>query len=168
LFFKGRNRGANVLLEASLGKNFLYLACRHHMLELIAKKTFTELFGETKSPDTAEFEQCRNSWEKLDKTKYKKLDDKRMCKPFVKKWIDDNLSYLQGLLSNPKNFLRCDYKELAELCVLMLGGKPSPTFSFKNCGVTHHARWMCKIIYTFKIYLFRYFRLFLVKYFLIV
>lgn len=49
---------------------------------------------------------------------------------------------------------RGDYKEIMELCLLVLG-HPLKNYTFKAPGATHHARWMAKIIYSFKMYLFR-------------
>jgi hypothetical protein len=48
---------------------------------------------------------------------------------------------------------RDDYKELCELVLVTLGHKTN--HSFKRPGATHHARWMAKVIYVLKIYLFR-------------
>jgi hypothetical protein len=138
-----------------LEKKLLHLACRHHVLELIAKATFIELFGETTSPDTPQFNNFQNAWATINKSAFNKLEDNRLKRPNVKIMIQDNLKFLQELLSNKNNFLRDDYRELAELCFLILGGKLPRKHSFKSCGVTHHARWMNKVIYTFKIYLFR-------------
>lgn len=41
-----------------------------------------------------------------------------------------------------------------ELCLLVLG-HPLKNYKFKKPGANHHARWMSKIIYSFKIFLFR-------------
>jgi hypothetical protein len=38
---------------------------------------------------------------------------------------------------------------------MVLGEKPSSSFTFKRPGPNHHARWMSKIIYVFKMYLLR-------------
>jgi hypothetical protein len=39
--------GAAVLLEAKFGKKLLYLACRHHVMELLAEAVFSEVFGKS-------------------------------------------------------------------------------------------------------------------------
>jgi hypothetical protein len=51
------------------------------------------------------------------------------------------------------SFVRDDYREFAELCLLAIG-EPLD-HHFKKPGPTHHARWMGKIIYTVKMFLFR-------------
>ncbi|GBM50933.1 hypothetical protein AVEN_36800-1 [Araneus ventricosus] len=43
----GRIKGACVLLERKLGKDRLYLPCRHHLYELILKSAFEECITES-------------------------------------------------------------------------------------------------------------------------
>ena len=59
--------------------------------------------------------------------------------------MKDNSIYL------PRN----DYKELLTLNPIFLGGIPPLGVRFLVPGAYHHARWMSKIIYIMKIYLFR-------------
>jgi len=53
--------------------------------------------------------------------------------------------------------LRNDNKELMELCLLILGESQNDqsVYRFRQAGAYHMARWMAKVIYSFKIYLFR-------------
>ena len=63
-----------------------------------------------------------------------------------KQWLHDAL--LKG------TFPREDYRELAELCYIWLGGESLPTgrtFAFRKPGAFHHARFMSKAIYLLKI-----------------
>jgi hypothetical protein len=48
---------------------------------------------------------------------------------------------------------RDDYKEVCELVLVVLGYKND--YTFKRPGATHHARWMAKVIYILKMFLFR-------------
>jgi hypothetical protein len=77
-----------------------------------------------------------------------------MEKPFLKKAKQNSIDFLKNAIES-NNFLRDDYRELADLSLVVLGEKPRENFTFKICGVCHHARWMMKIIYVFKIFLFR-------------
>jgi hypothetical protein len=43
----GEFNGACVLLEAKIGRQLLYLACRHHFLELIVGAVFEFSFGKS-------------------------------------------------------------------------------------------------------------------------
>lgn len=59
------------------------------------------------------------------------------------------------MLADNNNYIpRGDYRELIDLTLIILGVK-NPTYKLKTPGGLHHARWMCKVIYTFKIYLLR-------------
>ena len=42
-----------------------------------------------------------------------------------------------------------------ELTIIILGKDPRRSIPFRKPGPIHHARWMSKAIYAFKLYLFR-------------
>ena len=46
----GRLNGAYVLLEQKMGKELLWLACRHHVLEIVLTAVRSHLLGPSKSP----------------------------------------------------------------------------------------------------------------------
>lgn len=50
---------------------------------------------------------------------------------------------------------RADYAEFLKLVLIFLGKTPPSGVSFRSPGAFHHARWMAKVIYCLKIYLFR-------------
>ena len=50
---------------------------------------------------------------------------------------------------------RDDYRELVELTIIFLRGTPIKRMSFKSPAGPHHARWVAKIIYSMKIWIFR-------------
>ena len=50
---------------------------------------------------------------------------------------------------------RDDYREFLELNLIILGEIPTRGTHFNKPGAFHHARWMAKVIYCIKIYLFR-------------
>ena len=49
-----------------LNRNLLWMACRHHILELVIGSTFKTLFGDTKSPECTLFKDLKKSWDSLD------------------------------------------------------------------------------------------------------
>ena len=51
----GVHKGCCILLKDLIGRQFLWLACRHHILELILKATLTEFFGNTTGPEETFF-----------------------------------------------------------------------------------------------------------------
>lgn len=66
----GGIKGACVLFEKIIKRNLIYLACRHHMLELIIGAIFILLFGETTSPTTEMFENFKRDWCQIDKSSF--------------------------------------------------------------------------------------------------
>ena len=62
----GIHKGACTLLQQLLGRQILWLACRHHILELVVGAAFTELFEDTKSPEVTLFKLLKTSWDSLD------------------------------------------------------------------------------------------------------
>ena len=62
----GINSGSCVLLQQLLNRQLLWLACRHHIPELILKAAFQSLFGKTTSPVETLFSTLKSSWKSLD------------------------------------------------------------------------------------------------------
>ena len=50
---------------------------------------------------------------------------------------------------------REDYRELLEVALIFLGEIPPRGVKFRAPGAFHHARWMSKLLYVLKIYVFR-------------
>nr|XP_021191777.2 uncharacterized protein LOC110377279 [Helicoverpa armigera]XP_049697325.1 uncharacterized protein LOC110377279 [Helicoverpa armigera] len=50
-----------------------------------------------------------------------------------------------------KSFVRDDYRELVELCVVFLGGDTEIKLKLRLPGALHQARWMARAIYSIKI-----------------
>jgi hypothetical protein len=57
----GIRNGACVILERLLGKKLLYLACRHHILELVVENVFKIYFGATTSPEVKFFNDLKKN-----------------------------------------------------------------------------------------------------------
>ena len=57
----GINSGSCVLLKQLLNRQLLWLACRHHIPELILKAAFQSLFGKTTSPVETLFSTLKSS-----------------------------------------------------------------------------------------------------------
>ena len=154
----GPVNGACVLLEKLMDRNLLYFACRHHVHEIIISEVFTVLFGPSRGPNIALFERFSKFWPNIDQLHYKPIEDARLNHPFLQQLKEEASSFLQNLLSTENNCLpREDYKELVELCLLVLGISLSSEgeYHFRLPGAYHMARWMSKVIYCMKIYLFR-------------
>ncbi|KAK3917743.1 Eukaryotic translation initiation factor 3 subunit G [Frankliniella fusca] len=68
----GSNKGAVLCIEKRLQRRLVYLACRHHMFDLIPKAVFQTMIEPSSSPDHGTL--CRNfrkTWPSLNHTNYK-------------------------------------------------------------------------------------------------
>jgi len=61
----GIHVGACTLLEQELGKSVLYLACRHHVHEIVLSHVYKTCFGTSSGPEIKLFERFRNEWSKF-------------------------------------------------------------------------------------------------------
>ena len=96
----------------------LWLACRHHILELIIGGAFTTIFGVTSGPEVTTFKILKTSWKSLN------LGDRRLpdIPSYFKEDIPDILEYVDSKLDQESHLPRGDYKELLELVKVILGG----------------------------------------------
>ena len=145
----GCDIGACKYLEDWHDTPLLWLACRHHIHELHAKRFVQGIFGQTKDPGVALFRRLKSSWYSItiDYDKLSKFDFTS-----VPEWMqEEGKSVLDWALKElaKKTWPRADYKELLELTIICLGGDV-PGFQFRLPGPDHHARWMSKCIYILK------------------
>lgn len=153
----GNSNGACVLFEKQMKRNLLYLACRHHTHEVVIGGVFEELFGKSKSPENILFHQFQDVWPTIDKRKFNVIAPSFLKSTISKRLKNDTVTSLRKILAETdqtKYIPRGDYKELIELCLVILG-ENVPGFTFKLPGAFGNARWMTKVIYAFKMYLFR-------------
>ena len=157
----GEINGVVKRLEASVGKNILQLACRHHIYELVCGAASEIVLGKnepgkekkkTTAPYEPVFKKFCNSWEYIDKdTKY--AFDTNSANRTLQGHIADSKTFLTRWLKNPKT-MRDDYLEMAQLCLIYLGGTLPNEMSdarLRAPSAYHHARWMSKILYVLKI-----------------
>ena len=153
----GIHTGGCKILQELLGRQILWLACRHHMGELIVRAAFHTIFGKTNSPVEPLCSLLKDSWTSL--------NTQDILLPSIPSYYDADiqplLTYVTSRL-HPDNleFLpRDDYKEFLELALLYLGGsierKKGWEYHLQRPGADHHARWMSKCIYILKIFLVR-------------
>ena len=133
----GLLNGVVVRLQKLLKQEYLQLACRHHVLELVSGASCSLVYhdndkpttkkGKTKrgteSPEEPIFKAFAAAWKDVDKSDYQTFtpscrEQGDMCQStivFLLQWLNDES-------------LRHDYKELVELAILFLGGVfPSST-----------------------------------------
>ncbi|XP_074115222.1 uncharacterized protein LOC141537915 [Cotesia typhae] len=149
----GIHHGTCKEIEKALGKELIWLPCRHHIYEIILRSAFEVYWPVSSGPNVPIFGRFKKFWDTFDKTKYKSgvedsivaniiTNEKNNLSSFIKR-------YLQ--LSQPRD----DYKEILELSLIFLGEMPREQVFFKRPSAVHHASWMAKAIYCLKMFIFR-------------
>jgi hypothetical protein len=109
---KGKISGACCLLKKKLGRKFIWLPCKHYMLEVLLSEAFTVGFQPSTDPHIEFFKRL---WEK-----WSKLHHKEPCQEVYQYSATDDLkdSIQQQLM---KKHPREDYLELLSLAGLQIG-----------------------------------------------
>lgn len=147
----GKYKGAIRRLEYMLGRELLYLACRHHMYELGLRAAFKAKFVQSTGVDVPLFAKFKKEWKTIDLTKIQPGIQSKRVKAAFKDSKDELIQFFSEQLKT--NFDRADHKELLELALIFLGQNTKA--HFRAPGAMHHARWLSKAIYCFKMYIFR-------------
>jgi len=150
----GIHNGVVTRLEENYKTSFLQLACRHHMSELWGSAACKEVYGPTKSPKETVFTRFASLWENIDKAE---REIPQITGRYLNRLQNETTQFLKEFLASPNEnaSIRKDYKELAQLSLLLLGEKEVVDVGMIAPGACHHARWMASMIYTIKIALFR-------------
>lgn len=152
----GYKAGACVLLEQKLQQNMLHLACRHHILELLIGTAFEKVVGKSSGPEVQmfkRFKRFKEQWDFIAKESFDAAPSDDFVRDALADVRDEILEFARQQLEEKQP--RYDYREFLELSVIFIGDVPSRGVSFKAPGAIHHARWMAKVLYVLKIWLFR-------------
>jgi hypothetical protein len=149
----GLHRGACTLLEKALGTNLVWIACRHHIYEVVLSDVFSTAFGSSSGPEVGLFIRFQNKWESIDKTKFTPASEALFTSEALLQRRQQLQVYYQGAMQQQQP--RDDYMELLNMCVVFLGGPDKSSVKFRAPGATNHARWMAKAIYCLKLYMFQ-------------
>jgi hypothetical protein len=84
----GRHRGATVRLQQDLARPVFFLACRHHVSELIVKACWYCLFEEDLCPDCKFFAMIREDWDSFDTTSGVEITVLEMDVPYRQEALD--------------------------------------------------------------------------------
>lgn len=136
---------------------FIWFPCQHHIYETILSGVFDEIFGTSIGPNIQQFVQFWDNSVNI-KTKSTLQALPEYCFNTVQKsrWRSDTIECLQGILADNSSYIpRKDYKELIDLTLIIVYNVKNPNYKFIVTGALYRARRMCKIIYTFKMYLLR-------------
>ena len=147
--------GACKFIEEYVGRPVLWVACRHHIAELVVTEAYLKIWNiKTTGPKEPMCEKLRKEWvnikDKVDYSKLQTFDSSSLpesLRPLARETLDFCLTeYHRG------TFPRADYRELCELAIICLGGEVEK-FQFRLPGPVHHARWMALGIYFLKMHL---------------
>jgi len=151
----GRKNGACALLQQKLGKDFLWLACHHHIHEVLCGDVFKALFGKSSGSNVELFRCFQQHWPKIDKSAYNPCSDSRLTSDLLSLKCEAVTFFRSALISESGSLPREDYRELLELSLIFLGEIPQRGVRFRAPGAFHHARWMAKLLYVLKLNLFK-------------
>ncbi|KAG0720400.1 hypothetical protein GWK47_048588 [Chionoecetes opilio] len=142
----GVHRGAAKLLEQQLDRKVFYLACRHHILEVLVGAVWENLFGKVKSPENPWFKPSTTFGQILPQTTLQPPPSTKM----VNKKKKECKEILQEILRSEKP-PRADYREMAELTLIVLGDTPPRGIHWSRPGAIHQgARWMARNLYSYE------------------
>jgi len=148
----GLKGGACTLLEQKLGKPLLSLACRHHIHELIVANVFSVLMEPSSGPNIKLFQRFADYWNSIDRAAYESGMMDESIRRELSPLLSDLVDFIRHQLSH--FHARDDYRELLQLALIFLGAGTAD-IHIHAPGAYHRARWMAKLIYSLKIYIFR-------------
>jgi hypothetical protein len=149
----GKKVGACVLLEKKLQRNVLHLACRHHIIELLMGSAFEQTVGGSSGPAIQLFKRFREQWHNINKESFSAGPTDVDAWNAVADVRDEIVEFAKSQLKDKQP--RDDYCELLELSIIFLGEIPSRGVRIMAPGAMHHARWIAKVLYALKIWMFR-------------
>ncbi|KAJ6634641.1 hypothetical protein Bhyg_13217 [Pseudolycoriella hygida] len=152
----GKIGAASLLQKKYLKQQILHFPCRHHICEIILAAVFIYTYGVSSGPNITTFVDFRNRWNEIpNKSTYIGIPENKLQSPLAKQLRLETVECLQQILSDDNSYTpRDDYRELIDLTLIILGVQ-NKKYKIRIPGALHHARWMCKVIYAFKMYLLR-------------
>ncbi|KAF0705549.1 Uncharacterized protein FWK35_00037982, partial [Aphis craccivora] len=138
----GLNLGACSLIEKSLApdKELVFIACRHHVFEVMLSSVFKEVFGPSEGPDVNLFKRFKKKWLEIDQENFIIGHDNFFNTKNLLKLRQDMQKYYIDAIKTQQP--RDDYFELLKLCQIFLGKPEKTEVRFRAPGALHQARWM--------------------------
>jgi len=149
----GLSMSACTLIERALGTDLVWIACRHHVFEVMLSDVFSVAFRTSSGPDVALFKRFQKQWPFINREVFTPGSDDLFVSDDMRRLRDELLVYYDDAMKSQQP--RDDYLELLHLSWTFLGGAPGSCVKFQAPGAMHHARWMAKAIYSLKIYMFQ-------------
>ncbi|GBP08757.1 hypothetical protein EVAR_69905_1 [Eumeta japonica] len=136
----GLRNGACILMEQKMEKDMLWLACCHHILEIVLEAAVSTALGPSSGPDILFFKIFKNYWSNIDQTDYKTVTSDPHSLDLVQNVAQDMISFAQNRHNQYQS--RDDGKELLNLTIIYLRGVPEKRTLFRMPAGLHWARWM--------------------------
>ena len=111
------------------------------------------MMGPSTGPEMLLFKRFKSHWPTVVKDNFKPGTDNDEVLQAVNDVKEDMVAFLLEQLAGTQP--RDDYLELLELSLIFLGGMPLRGIHFKKPGAVYRARFMARLIYAIKIFLFR-------------
>ena len=121
--------GACILLEQKMGKDLLWFACRHHILEIVLEAVVLHALGPSKGPDILIFKRFQSQWQFVDRSSCQTAASDADISRSVSGVDSDVIAFVNAQLEQFQP--RDDYQELLQLTVIFLGGTLAKDVSFK-------------------------------------
>ena len=155
----GVRQGACKSMEEWLERPVLWLACRHHLAEIMAKECWYELYEDDLGPDNLHFVEFKSLWPNLNTDSDVPTKRLNISNRHLRKLKDEAIEFYEDILTNPNSngaLPRDNYREIAETSLIILGGElPNQRKIFwHKPGATHKARFMAFGIYANKMFSF--------------
>ena len=109
----GLRGGACILLEQKLEKDALWLARRHHIMELILEAVVVQALGSSNGPEILIFKRFRTAWPNIDQNKFSTVSSDPDALRCVENVASSTISFAEKQLNDYQP--RDDYKELLKL-----------------------------------------------------
>ena len=144
----GVDKGACVRVQKKMGRKILFLACRHHFHELIAKNTWYQIFPKDDSPHCKLFMDLKREWDSLNTSSEAEIQTVDLPAGEREALIE---FYKEIYINGEKVLLRHDYRELVEISLRLLGSQlpGEKQFNWKKIGAVHKAQFMEWVVTVF-------------------
>ena len=148
----GPSSGAAIRVNFCQDRPVFYLACRHHVMDLLAKNTFNKVVGYAPSPDVAMFKRMKECFPSIDTSG----DFLSFDVDNKDELIELFSNVLTKLNVNGELFVREDYREVCEISLVMVGGElpGGKVMRWRAPGAAHKARFMAFALCSLKILAF--------------
>ena len=132
-------------MEEWLDRPVFYLACRHHVAEIMAKDCWYELFYDDLGPENEFFNEFKREFPNLNTTADTPTKILACNCRHMADLKQEALDFYEHILTdkNSNNVLpRDDYRQMAETSLIIIGGHlpPGRKLYWHKPGATHMAR----------------------------